>query len=142
MIESKIESKIGTKTGTTTFTVELGKVKEFARALGDPHPSYETGECLPPTFGTVIDFWSGDSSLSALLNLNMAKVLHGGQEYEYVGKIRPGDVITTEGEVENAYTKAGMNFFVVRKTYRNQNGETVLLSRSTIIERHGEEESD
>lgn len=57
-------------------------------------------------------------------------------EYEYLGKIRPGDVITAVGEVENAYTKAGMNFFVIRKSYQNQHGETVLISRSTIIERH------
>ncbi len=135
-----VESKIGIKTGTTTFTIELGKIKEFARALGDPHPCYETGDCLPPTFATVIDFWSGDTSLASSLELNMARVLHGGQEYEYRGKIWPGDVITTEGEVENAYSKAGMNFFVVKKTYRNQKGEVVLLSRSTIIERHGKEE--
>lgn len=135
-----IEAKIGIKTGTASFTVELGKIREFARALGDPHPGYETGECLPPTFATVIDFWSGDTSLASLLELDMARVLHGGQEYQYVGKISPGDVITTEGEVENAYSKAGMNFYVVKKTYRNQRGETVLLSRSTIIERHGKEE--
>lgn len=131
-----IEQKIGRKTSTSTFTVELGKVKEFALALGDAHPDYQTGDAIPPTFATVIDFWSGDSSMASLLELNMEKVLHGGQDFEYLGKIRPGDVITASGEVENAYSKAGMNFYIVRKTYQNQHGETVMISRSTIIERH------
>jgi N-terminal half of MaoC dehydratase len=131
-----IEEKIGRKLGTSTFIVELGKVKEFALALGDPHPDYQTGDAVPPTFATVIDFWSEESFMAASLELNMEKVLHGGQEYEYLGKIRPGDVITASGEVENAYSKAGMNFYIVRKNYQNQHGETVLISRSTVIERH------
>ena len=66
----------------------------------------------------------------------MKKVLHGEQEYEYLGEIKPGDDISVSGEVEKAYTKAKMNFFVVRKDFVNQHGETVLISRSTIIERH------
>ncbi|WP_280209796.1 MaoC family dehydratase N-terminal domain-containing protein, partial [Brevibacillus sp. AY1] len=80
-----IEQKIGRKTASSTFTVELGKVKEFALALGDSHPDYQTGDAIPPTFATVIDFWSGDSSMASLLKLNMEKVLHGGQEFEYLG---------------------------------------------------------
>lgn len=131
-----IKNKIGIKTATTTFSIEPGKVKEFALALGDSNPAYEKGDSLPPTFATVIDFWSGGDSLGELLELNMEKVLHGGQDFEYVGKIKPGDVITTEGEVENAYTKAGMNFYVLKKMYYNQRGDLVLISRSNIIERH------
>ena len=95
-----------------------------------------TGERVLPTFPTVIDFWGGGSSSSDVLNLNMKKVLHGEQEYEYLGEIKQGDEISVSGEIEKAYTKAKMNFFVVRKDFVNQRGETVLISRSTVIERH------
>ncbi|MGG4455068.1 hypothetical protein [Brevibacillus porteri] len=39
-----IKNKIGIKTATSTFSIEPGKVKEFALALGDSNPAYETGE--------------------------------------------------------------------------------------------------
>ena len=135
-LSTAIEEKVGLQLESYTFKVEQGKVNELALAIGDLKDAYFNGEAMPPTFPTVIDFWGGGSSSSDLLNLNMRKVLHGEQEYEYLGEIKPGDVIAVSGEVEKAYTKAKMNFFVIRKDFVNQLGETVLISRSTIIERH------
>ncbi|MCM3177349.1 FAS1-like dehydratase domain-containing protein [Cytobacillus horneckiae] len=131
-----LEEKIGLKLTPATFKVESGKIKEFALAIGDLKEEYLSGEKVPPTFPTVIDFWSEGDSTSALLGVNMEKVLHGGQEYEYLAEIKAGDEITITGEVENVYSKASMNFFVIKKEYVNQNGETVLIAKSTIIERH------
>ena len=135
-MNTTIESKVGLQVEPYTFKVEQGKVNELAIAIGALKDEYFNGEAVPPTFPTVIDFWGGGSSSSNFLNLNMKKVLHGEQEYEYLGEIKPGDDISVSGEVEKAYTKAKMNFFVVRKDFVNQHGETVLISRSTIIERH------
>lgn len=135
-LSTALEAKVGLQLERYTFKVEQGKVTELALAIGDLKEEYLTGESVPPTFPTVIDFWGGGSSSSDLLDLNMKKVLHGEQEYEYLGEIKPGDEISVSGEVEKAYTKAKMNFFVVRKDFVNQHGETVLISRSTIIERH------
>ncbi|WP_235617694.1 FAS1-like dehydratase domain-containing protein [Brevibacillus brevis] len=91
---------------------------------------------IPPTFPTVIEFWGSQTSVSMNLGLKIEKVLRGGQEYEYLGKIRIGDDITVYGEVEDVYTKAAMNFVVIKKEFVNQHGETVVVGRSTIIERH------
>ena len=135
-MSTALEAKVGLQLEPYTFKVEQGKVTELALAIGDLKEEYLNGEAVPPTFPTVIDFWGGGSSSSDLLDLNMKKVLHGEQEYEYLGDIKPGDEISVSGEVEKAYTKAKMNFFVVRKDFVNQHGETVLISRSTIIERH------
>ncbi|WP_328820930.1 FAS1-like dehydratase domain-containing protein [Peribacillus faecalis] len=131
-----IEDLIGKKLETYTFTVEKSKIKELALAIGDLKEEYLNGEAIMPTFPTVIDFWGGGASTSELLNLNVKKVLHGEQEYEYFGEIKAGDVITVNGIVENVYVKAAMNFFILKKEFVNQNGETVLIARSTIIERH------
>ena len=124
------------KIDSYTYTVEKGKIKELASAIGDKKDSYMNGEITPPTFPTVIEFWGGESSLSELLGLNVSKVLHGEQGYEYLGEINPGDEITVYSTVENVYTKASMNFVILKKEFINQKKETVLISRSTIIERH------
>ena len=131
-----LEEKVGLKLESYTFRIEKGKIKELAQAIGDLKEEYLNGDAVPPTFATVIDFWGGGSSSAELLNLNMKKVLHGEQEYEYFKEIKPDEEITIQGIIEKAYTKAKMNFFVIRKDFLNQQGETVLISRSTIIERH------
>ncbi|AZV42799.1 hypothetical protein BAOM_2190 [Peribacillus asahii] len=131
-----LKEKIGMKLETYTFKVEEGKIKELALAIGDLREEYLNGEAILPTFPTVIDFWGGGASTSDLLGLNVKKVLHGEQEYEYLGEIKPGDEITVTGVVEKVYTKAAMNFVILKKEFVNQHGETVLISRSTVIERH------
>lgn len=135
-MSTALEEKIGMMLETYTFKVEAGKIKELALAIGDLKEEYLKGETILPTFPTVIDFWGGEASTSDLLGLNVKKVLHGEQEYEYLGEIQPGDEITVTGVVEAAYTKAAMNFVVLKKEFINQNGEMVLISRSTVIERH------
>lgn len=135
-MSTELEEKVGMKIESYTFRVEKGKIRELALAIGDLKEEYLNGEAVPPTFPTVIDFWGGGSSSSELLNLNMKKVLHGEQEYEYFREIIPDEEITVHGVIEKAYTKASMNFFVLRKDYLDEQGETVLISRSTIIERH------
>ena len=132
----KLEEKIGQELEPYTFLVEKGKIKEMALAIGDHKEEYLNGERILPTFPTVIDFWGGGSSTSELLELDVKKVLHGEQEYEYLGEMKPGEEITVKGYIEDVYTKAAMNFVIIKKEYFNQSGELVLRSRSTIIERH------
>ncbi|USK72149.1 FAS1-like dehydratase domain-containing protein [Peribacillus asahii] len=136
ILSTGLKEKIGMKLETYTFKVEEGKIKELALAIGDLREEYLNGEAVLPTFPTVIDFWGGGASTSDLLGLNVKKVLHGEQEYEYLGEIKPGDEITVTGVVEKVYTKAAMNFVILKKEFVNQSGETVLISRSTVIERH------
>ena len=135
-LSTGLKEKIGMKLETYTFKVEKGKIKELALAIGDLREEYLNGEAVLPTFPTVIDFWSGGASTSDLLGLNVKKVLHGEQEYEYLGEMKPGDEITVTGVVEKVYTKAAMNFVILKKEFVNQHGEKVLISRSTVIERH------
>ncbi|WP_339175978.1 MaoC family dehydratase N-terminal domain-containing protein [Solibacillus sp. FSL R5-0691] len=135
-LSTGLKEKVGLKLESYTFRVEKGKIRELAQAIGDLKEEYLNGEAVPPTFPTVIDFWGGGASSSDLLNLNMKKVLHGEQEYEYFREIVPDEEITVHGVIEKAYTKAAMNFFVIRKDYMDKQGETILISRSTIIERH------
>lgn len=120
-----------------TYTVELGKVKEFAQAIGDLNPAYFSGEALPPTFPTVVEMWGGVDFFKLMeeLGLNLPKVLHGEQEYEYFSKVRIGDTLTVNTEVTKMSQKAGLKFITIESTFRNEREELVWKGKSTLIER-------
>lgn len=135
-MSNALKEKIGLKLEEFTFKIEASKVRELALAIGDLKEEYLNGEKLPPTFPTVIEFWGGGFNSSNLLGLDTKKVLHGEMEYEYLKEMKVGDEISVTSVVEDAYTKAAMNFVIIKKEFVNQNGEKVLIARSTIIERH------
>ncbi|PID18370.1 hypothetical protein CSV62_08950 [Sporosarcina sp. P35] len=135
-VASNLERLKSIKLESYTYTIEKAKIRELAIAIGDQRDSYLNGEALPPTFAAVVEYWGGQSSASALLGLDVARVLHGEQEYEYVGEMNPGDEITVNAIIEDAYSKAAMTFIVMKKEFVNQHGELVLISRATIIEKH------
>jgi acyl dehydratase len=142
---------IGFEFAPFRFVVERGKIREFALAIGDDNPIYtdqaaaaEAGFAdvtIPPTFPTVIDMWGGPDffQLVEALQLDLLKVLHGEQEYEYLGDVYPGDEIIATIKVTDAKTRSGssgaMNLFTLETVYSNQRGEKVMIARSTIVER-------
>ncbi len=85
------------------WEVERGKIREMARAIGDPNPIYLDREAAikegyrdtpaPPTFLTVPMMWC--ASMPVMINdlkINFFMVLHGEEEYEYYREIYPGDI--------------------------------------------------
>ncbi len=140
-------SLVGKEISRFRFTVERGKIRELALAIGDDNPLYtDPGYArsqgyrdviAPPTFGTVIDFWGGRdfTAMCDKLQMNPVKVLHGEQEYRYYGEIYPGDEIEASCVLQNIVDKGKMHIFLLETTYRNQAGATVLVARSTTIER-------
>ncbi|RNF38930.1 FAS1-like dehydratase domain-containing protein [Planococcus salinus] len=129
------EVDVGTRFEDFTFRLEAGKIKELAQAIGDDNPDYLTGKKLPPTIATVIDFWGGGESYGKLLDLDLEKVLHGGQKYEYILPLYAGDDISVSTEVVDIQSKKGMDFYTVQRTYKNQKGEVAIKGYATIIER-------
>lgn len=145
------KSLIGKEYPEFTFEVEKCKIKEFARAIGDNSAIYldekaakeagYEGLAIPPTFPTLFANFGG--SMNVILDdfkLDLARILHGGQQYEYFGKIKPGDKVTGKSKVTNIFEKTGksggtMDFIVMETTYTNQNGEKVLVDTSTLIQR-------
>ncbi|RLQ95453.1 FAS1-like dehydratase domain-containing protein [Falsibacillus albus] len=141
-------NKEGIRTKEFSFTVERGKIKEFAQAIGDPNPIYYELDAaleqgfqdipVPPTFATVMEMWGGldFEQLIELLEMNPLNVLHGEQEYEYFRTICSGEVITGQMVVAKHFQKGKMDFFKLETQFRDQYGEIVLIARSTVIERH------
>ena len=144
------KSEIGNTGKPVTMHVERGKIREFARAIKDDNPIYFDEECAkrtvgglmpPPTFTMTLGFWD-DRRGRPLLTYDVRRLLHGEQEFEYLAPIYVGDTLTAVSRVADVYEKAGsrggtMTFGILETAFTNQRGETVLISRSTLIETGG-----
>ncbi|WP_243292451.1 MaoC family dehydratase N-terminal domain-containing protein [Bacillus sp. FJAT-47783] len=142
-----LNQKVGFTFEPFTFSIERGKIKEFALAIGDPNPIYydiknakEEGYRdipVPPTFATCIEMWEGADfdTLIKALELNPLKVLHGEQTYEYLDCMYAGDVIQGKTSVVKVETKRNLKLVTLQTDYFNQHGKKVLIATSTVIER-------
>lgn len=136
----------------TPFTaeVEKGRLKFFAKAIGETNPIYtdetaarEAGYRAlpaPPTFSMVLDQDSPEFlPVLNLLDIDIAKVLHGTQEFEYAEPICAGDTIKVEGKIIDIFDKKGgaLEFVVMESSYTNQHGELTTRATSTLVVRNG-----
>jgi acyl dehydratase len=111
-------------------TVERGKIKEFARAIGDSNPFYlddrvgqasEWGDIIaPPTFATTFRDETADTqAFLRELGTDISRVLHGEQEFELTRPIQPGQTYVCRARIVDIYEKTGRSgpmAFVVRET--------------------------
>ncbi len=117
MIDPKF---IGRKYGPLKYTVSLEKIREFANATGDNNPLYldedaaakgpHGGIVAPPMFA-VVWFHSliAKPILDPDIDINIAMLVHGEQEYEFHSLVRPGDVVISEGEIAAIQAKENLD---------------------------------
>ena len=130
--------------------VERGKIKEFARAIGDLSPFYlddEVGRAspwgdiiAPPTFAiTFRDERADTASLLKDLGTDISRILHGEQEFEHWKPIRPGDTLLCRGRISDIYEKSGksgpMAFVVRETTITDADNEVVARVRGITVVR-------
>ena len=131
-------------------TVERGKVKEFARAIGDLNAFYlddrvgaasEWGHVIaPPTFATTFRDESADTNaLLRELGTDISRVLHGEQEFEIHRQLQPGQTYLCRAKVVDIYEKSGKSgpmAFVVRETaITDRDNELVATMRAVTVVR-------
>ena len=154
------KSKLGMEFPPYTYVVEKGKIAEFAMAVAqkdsqaEVNPVYVDSEAakkegykdviVTPTMQTCFALWAGGGLMRVIqaLGIDLGRLLHGEEEYEYYGEINPGDVVTGKSKVVQMYDKEKKNqpgkfmeFTVMETEIRNQRGELVIKSRSTMVER-------
>ena len=136
-------SLIGVWGPQATMHVELGKIREFARAVKDDKAVYRDGTLAPATFLMTLAHWIGDMGQTpSAVKLDFRRLLHGEQEFEYVKPIRAGDVLRFRSRTKEVFEKQGkrggkMLFIVGETEFRNQREEVVAYSRNTVIETEG-----
>ncbi|MCZ7527290.1 MAG: MaoC family dehydratase N-terminal domain-containing protein [Acidimicrobiia bacterium] len=137
------KSAVGATDTPFDMVVELGKIREFARATKSSNAAYlEADEPVsPPTFLTTAQFWSPPGeSVMAKVGMDLRRVLHGGQEYVFHGPPpKAGTRLHAQSRVEDIYEKEGkrggtMTFVIAVQEFRDDDGNLVAESRTTVIE--------
>jgi acyl dehydratase len=133
----------GKEIGSYTFAVEGCKIRELAAAIGDPNPIYRDPAAAraggykdtpaPPTFASLMTFWGYPEIWQRMteMGIDIKRLLHAKEEYEYHEVIYPGDTLTGTITVESL--RGGAMEMAGFKTTFTRGGEAVLTARMTII---------
>jgi acyl dehydratase len=128
------------------YAVGREKIREYARAVGETDPLYfEVGVAraaghadlvAPPMFAVVYSGAAFDAAMrDPELDLDLAMLLHSGQEFEWGELVIAGDEITTETALVEVSERVGMRFIVFQTSSRNQRGERVCAGTWTVVVR-------
>ncbi|MBL8666432.1 MAG: MaoC family dehydratase N-terminal domain-containing protein [Rhodospirillales bacterium] len=143
MIDKK---HIGRTTAPQTIDVEKGRLKFFAKAIGETDPVYTDEEAAkaagysalpaPPTFAFCLEMETNSLwDNIAAMGVPVGKILHGSQTFKYLAPILAGDKITFVTKVSDIYDKKGgkMEFIIEDSTATNQNGTPVAELQRVIV---------
>ena len=126
-----------------TFEVEAGKIKELCLAIGDENQIFHNTDVAkasgykdtpaPLTFATAMNFWGYPEVWDRMIEMgvDVKRLLHAKEEYEYTAPIYPGDVLT--GVVSVDSMRDGTMGMVTFKTTYKRGEETVLVAKMTVI---------
>lgn len=147
------ESKIGQSFAPFTYEVQRNKIHELTSAIGDNNPIYHNREAaqeagfsdvpISPTSPTLFSFWGNRQRGSSLadIGINVSRILHGEEEYEYLAPIYPNDVLTgtttlVEGKTRQGSGGHSMDILTMETRYINQQNQHVLSTRTTVVVRN------
>jgi acyl dehydratase len=137
---------VGKEYPPTTYEVGLEKIREYANAVGQAEPVHHDREAAkaagfrdvvaPPMFAVVYSAGAvAPGILDPELGINLARMLHGSQEFAWGEPVCAGDRIETTAEVKDLYEKDGRQFFVFESVSRNQDRQEVVRATWTNIVR-------
>jgi acyl dehydratase len=140
---------IGREIGGSTLAIERGRLKFFAKAIGETNPVY-TDEAAaaaagyadlpaPPTFVFAAELDSNALfGLFDRMDVPLAKVLHGEQGFEYLAPVVAGDTVTVTSRVKDIYDKRGgaLEFIETEAVAVNQHGDAVARLRGVTVVRN------
>ena len=127
-----------------SYVVGQEKIKEYALAVGDLNPLYTDPDfakkskysCIiaPPMFVVVFAREAMVNLFSDTeLNLNMLRLLHGEQEFNFHKIVKADDIITTHPKIKNIYQKSNNDFVELETKSYNQNKELVTDGIWTFV---------
>jgi len=127
---------IGKTFAPATYAVGREKIREYAHAVGETEPLYldvaaarEAGYAdvvAPPMFAVVYctaSIWP--ALFDEEVGIDFARMVHGGQEFEWGPVVVAGDEITTTTSVKDVSERRGNGVFVFESMSVNERGETV-----------------
>ena len=144
--------KVGYSFPPFPVQVEPVKLCELALAIGDLNPVYQDQQAaqaagyedipLPPTAATIFLFRENRRFIEQLaeLGLDVTRLIHREESYEYLAPIHPGETLTGVMTVLDGSTRRGrgdstIDFVTLRLTYTNGKGQDVLKAITKLITR-------
>jgi acyl dehydratase len=129
-----------------SYEVGREKIREYANAIGASNPVHHERESAraagyrdvvaPPMFCVVYSAPAlGPAVVDPEVGINLATMVHGGQEFVWGEPVCAGDEITTTARVTEIYERAGKGFYVFESVSTNQDGDEVVRGTWTDIVR-------
>jgi len=137
---------VGKSYDPVLYAVGREKIREYARATGETNPLHldldvaraagHEDLVAPPMFAVV---YSAPAAAPALFDpevgIDFARMVHGGQEFEWGPLVLAGDEISTTLTVKEIYERDGRGFYIFESRSTNQRGEEVARGTWTNIVR-------
>ena len=140
---------IGYRTQPFSAEVERGRLRLFAKAIGETDPVYSDEDAaraagfrslpVPPTFLFCLEMERPDPyDWFKALGIPLGKALHGGQLFTYRQIACAGDVLTFNSVVTDVYEKKGgaLEFLVQHNDVTDQMGLPVAEFDRTVVIRY------
>ncbi len=137
---------IGKEYPPVTYTVGREKIREYANAIGADNPVHHDREAAlaagfrdvvaPPMFCVVYSAPAiAPGVLDPEVGMNLAMMVHAGQEFVWGEPVCAGDEITTSAKVTEIYERDGKGFYVFESVSTNQDGDEVVRGTWTDLVR-------
>jgi acyl dehydratase len=144
------QSAVGRSFTPVTAHVEPGRLRYFLNTLGERNPVYRDEQAaraagytaipVPPTYLFCLEMMDNERPFEFLteLKIDLARVLHGEQNFTYHAPVVVGDTLTFKSRVTSVTDKKGgaMTMVVVETEVRNQHGTHVADTARTIVVRN------
>jgi acyl dehydratase len=143
-------SYIGQEWPPQTVEVEKGRLRFFAKAIGETNPIYTDDAAaraagyralpIPPTYLFCLENEVPDPFARLTdMGVDMRKLLHGEQHFKYYAPVCAGDTLTFFPRIADIYEKKGgkLECIVKETTVKDSAGGVVAELRSVLVIRHG-----
>ena len=87
---------------------------------------------MPPSFAAVYALFAGSLSLSSA-GIAPSRLIHGEQQFTWTRALRVGETVTSQGQIADVYRKRNLQFVTAEAVVKDEAGEEVCRSRSTIL---------
>lgn len=135
---------IGKEYKPVTYVIGREKIKEYAITVGDSNPLYldpevakksKYGSIIAPPMFVVV--FARDVMFNLFadkeLNINIQRLVHGEQEFNFHKIAKENDEIKTYGKIKNIYKKGSNDFLELETKSYNQHNELVTEGIWTFV---------
>lgn len=143
LITEDMRKAIGAESEPVCFEVEKGAIKKLLRAMGDANPLWSDPEvagrsrygglAAPPAYLLSIQ----PRAPKVKIETSLTRKVGGGNEWEFLAPLRPGDTVVAKRRIADIYEKDGkkgkMLFVVYEDTFALVDGRVVAMLRATQI---------